>query len=365
MPETARILKFRPSTQGVEPSRSEVAAAVEDFLAADNPDWDAISNPDVLLAVLVRNRENTDREPARVAEQAVAIYSWLANRNVPFGLFDEKDFFLGESSLVAAGAFRQLGQYDASADWLERADTSFQHTMNPAPLVARVQYQRLALKFGQRRYGSVIEFAPALRSSFERLGLELEASKTFFMQGMALKNNGDLEGSFEVFRNLSSSPGNHSESLRARALIEVGAYHGLSERYEDAVSSYQQAATLLEATDEPMIMAHLKASIGETYRAKGELNLAIDSFRLAIKEYSDLGMAAMVAYCRVVTAETLIAAKREREAEWELIAAFPVIEAQNLKEEGAAALLLLREAVTRRMMTEDVVSGMRRVLESK
>jgi hypothetical protein len=55
-----------------------------------------------------------------------------------------------------------------------------------------------------------------------------------------------------------------------------------------------------------------------------------------------------MAYLRVLLAESLLASGREREAEWELLAALPIIESQGLAAEGVAAVSLLRESVARR-----------------
>ena len=58
-------------------------------------------------------------------------------------------------------------------------------------------------------------------------------------------------------------------------------------------------------------------------------------------------MVSLAAYLRIVLAETLLLAGRPREAEIEILAALPTIEAEQMAQEAFAALKLLRKSLDR------------------
>jgi tetratricopeptide (TPR) repeat protein len=289
-----------------------------------------------------------------VAETGLAARSWL--ESLPgYGVFDETDYFLGETALVAATGYRLLGQLDRAESLLDIAEDSFRHTVNPAPLIAKVQFQRLALRYDLHRFQSVLESIGSLRTSFQRLGMLGDAAKAAFLEAMATKQSGQTDRAFSLFTELRGSLSDNSNGVLAGCLVEIGAYHGENQEYDRALQAYDEAADLIALSNQPARMAHLKATIGETYRAKGELNAAVNSFRLAIQHYSSLEMSSMVAYLRVLTAELLLTANREREAEWEIRAALPIIDESRLMAEGLAAMGLLKECLRRRKLDGDVV----------
>ena len=113
-------------------------------------------------------------------------------------------------------------------------------------------------------------------------------------------------------------------------------------------------------TSQPLVAAHLKVAAAEYLRCQNSLGLAAELLRGAVGDYLALEMATFVAYYRVLLAETLIALSRNREAEWEILAALPTIESECMVPEGFAALSLLRESVRRRAAD---VSALREVKE--
>ncbi len=61
-----------------------------------------------------------------------------------------------------------------------------------------------------------------------------------------------------------------------------------------------------------------------------------------------LDMRSQVTYLHLVIAETLISLGRDREAEWEILAALPAIEEMKMAPEALAAVALLRDSARRR-----------------
>ena len=144
MPEVAKVLPFRARVGAVPLlARGGVSACsgLSESSSADRSEQtstSAYSDGDVLTAVCSQLWELINTTPADVAEESPRIYQWLSAKTARDFFFDERDFFLGESALLAAGSFRLLGKREETERWLDRADASFRHTVAPAAHLARV-----------------------------------------------------------------------------------------------------------------------------------------------------------------------------------------------------------------------------------
>ena len=115
MPSSASVLPFRPKTS-IRPSvsRDEARAAAERYL--DTPSAlrsdayiaETLAQSDILLAVCASLKARLSTAPAGVFEESSAAYQWVINNKQPVGLFDERDFFLGELASLTSGAARYL-----------------------------------------------------------------------------------------------------------------------------------------------------------------------------------------------------------------------------------------------------------------
>ncbi len=74
-------------------------------------------------------------------------------------------------------------------------------------------------------------------------------------------------------------------------------------------------------------------------------------------------MRALVAYTHLLIAETLLEMSREREAEWEILAALPEIDEIKMVPEAFAAIALLRESVSRRRPDSSALKQVRAYLQ--
>ena len=112
------------------------------------------------------------------------MYEWLKTGRRALGLFDERDYFLGECALTAGSVFQRLwGSADEGAEiWFDRTEP-FHHTVNSAPLLAIVSYARLALHYDRRQYARVSSWFPSLIQSFRRLSMNRERVKTESSRG--------------------------------------------------------------------------------------------------------------------------------------------------------------------------------------
>ncbi|MGH9425060.1 MAG: hypothetical protein ACRD2L_01960, partial [Terriglobia bacterium] len=137
MPETARVLRF-PERRVIETlSTEEVLARANEYLSLGAERRSAegtafLAYADVLVAVTRTLRDLRNSEPSMVKEHSVFAYRWLEEDEARGGLFDERDFFMGEFALLAATSSRLLGQREEAERWIDRADTAFRHTLNPA-----------------------------------------------------------------------------------------------------------------------------------------------------------------------------------------------------------------------------------------
>jgi tetratricopeptide (TPR) repeat protein len=371
MSPSAKILPFpsRPRNTWLSTGHADLAA--RDFLAipieqrSDDDRSRFLCSPDILLALCSLLKRNRDLAPASVLRESLDIYHWISRPNCDLGLFDERDYLLGEVALIAGGVCRQLGKREEGFLWLDRAEAGFRHTLNPAPGLANVAYARLALRFEMGRYQDVLELTPSLEASFTKLRMELEAAKCCLLLAMTLKQTGENARALELLDGLEEKPALKADQfLRARILSEVGDLHQFEGRLDLAMVAFQKAVSLLEPDTLSAVRADLQLFVGGILKAEGRLEDARDTFRAAQRTYLALEMRPQVAYLHLVIAETLLGLKRDREAEWEILSALPAIEEMKMAPEGLAAVALLHESVRQRRTDPATLRHLQTLLQS-
>ena len=373
MPETAtaRVLPF--------PTRSErpysADRALEDArqylsrLSADGAQerrTALLDTPDVLLSVCALLKDRGVRGDAKFTlDESIALYRTIAASSGPLGTFDEKDYFLGELAYLAAAASRVVGKRADAELWLDRAEAGFRHTVNPAPLLANVTYQRLALRCETGRYEDVIELSPMLALSFAKLNMPTEQDKCIFLEGQALKESGHHDEAISRFESLThGSARDRDPGLAGHALVNLADIHVSDGHYDLAAAAYTGALPLLKQANRPAAIAHLKVVMGETLQRQGLVAAAIESYRAAVDDYHALEMRTWEAYVRVVLAQALLTVGANREAEWQLLAALPTIDEEKMVPEGFVAFALLRESVRLRKTDLEALSNLREHLKA-
>lgn len=372
MPEQGRVLKFppRPSTEASSSYGCALATA-QDYLslasetrASRNGDT-VYSNPDVLMALCSELRELLNVKPAEVGEEATRIYRWLSERSERVGYFDERDFFMGESALLAGGATRLVGDRTASELWLDRAEAAYRHTINPNASLARVAYFRLTLRYDMYRHREVLELLPSVALTFDKLGMLSELGKCMFLEALTLKMLGREADAVTRLETIATGDRFRDDSgLRGLAFLNLGDIWAEEGRFEDALASYRTALPLIAASNRPAALADLKLVVGETLRKMGRTGSAVSALRESVGDYLAIGMRARAAYIRVVLAEALLENGSPREAEWEILAALPTIDEQRMVPESFAALKMLEESVRSRKTDSKALSELRSYLQS-
>ncbi len=368
MPETARILQFRARHGSAPISREEANSRAHAFLATGQRTQDyvdaTLADGDVLSAIHALLWDLINSRPSDVASDGAAIYSWLSSRAERDFFFDERSYFLGEAALLAAGALRLLGRRDETERWLDRADASFRHTVAPAAHLARVSYIRLTLRYDMRRHEEVLELIPSVALTFRKLGMGRDLLKCKFLEAMSMKELGRIDEAAVGLDRLAGCEGIDG-GLAGTALVNLGNLRSEQGSLDLAISAYTQALPLLRAANRFAALADLKLMLGGTLQRAGDISGAILSFRESASEHQALGMETRAAYLRVVLATALIEAGQPREAEWEILAALPTIDREEMVPEGFAAVALLRESVRQRKTDPRALLEVREYLQAK
>src|SRR5262245_59026029 len=201
---TGRVLRFAPRTassdEGLESARAVLKVPVDDrrSRAASLK----LEDPETLLSVCFLLRQRIDTSPVIIREEAGFFYRFLLQPRRDIGLFDEREYFLGEMALIAGTACRQLSRWDEARLWFDRAESGFRHTANSVCELSRLAYQRLALRMEERELDAVLEMAPPLAETFRDLRMPEEVLKCRFLEGLALMESERLSEAVQVFQQI-------------------------------------------------------------------------------------------------------------------------------------------------------------------
>lgn len=308
----------------------------------------ALEDPETLLALCSALRRRVDTSPAAVREEAEFLYRFLEKPYRDIGLFDERDYFLGETALLAGTACRQLSRRDEANQWFERAEAGFRHTINVVGDLSRLAYQRLAERFEERQIDFVREMLPALIDTFRKLDMHDDAVKCRFLEGLALMETDQLADAVTLFHEIAEE----AESL-GNARLTASAYANLTHVYgmlgdtENAMSASAKAIPPLRRLNDRIALAKVQWGLATLLRETGKLPAAIGAYRRAQEDFQAIGMRADYAALNLVVADLLLEQGREVEALREVSEALPVIMELKMAPEGVAALALVRESVRR------------------
>jgi hypothetical protein len=301
------------------------------------------------MAICKELAERVNSDPTLVALEAEAVYRSLEAANPRVGVFDDKDYLLGEFALLAASAYRLMGRREKAAIWHDRSEAAFRHTIGPAASLARVALDRTALHYDTYNFDRVLEAIPSLLKSFEELGMMRQALKTRFIEAMTLKDLNRLEECLSRFQAMRAVDClTEDQTLHGMVLANEAEVLSSIGRQLEAAELIRVAMANRSLVGKPLVAAQLKVAAAEYLKAEGDLAGAAELTRSAIADYVSIEMSTYAAYFRILLAETLLALSRNREAEWEVMAALPTIESEGMVPEGLAAVALLRESVQRR-----------------
>ncbi|HKF43100.1 MAG TPA: hypothetical protein VKG01_08375 [Thermoanaerobaculia bacterium] len=365
------VLKFPSArtSQALSPREAEVQA--EAYLSNNDQNHSDefarryLSDIDVVSALCDKLKAIGENNPQKVADVAEHAYR-IITTNGKLGLFDDQNYALGELAHLRARATRSLGRRDEAELWLCRAEASYRHTVHPTPCLAQVAYTRLALRYDTGRFDEVLELLPSVADSFEKLGMLRDLFKARLFQAMVMKVVGQTRNALITLETLVNQPAvKADQALYGRILVDLGDVYQLENRYAEAMGVYQEALPLLRASGQVTATAALKSVVAATYRSLGRNYEAAQAFAEAKLDFAALGMASDVAYMSILRAEALLAADRNREAEFEVLGALPIIEELNLVSKGLAAVAVLRESARRRKLNPEALRHVGEQLRAK
>jgi tetratricopeptide (TPR) repeat protein len=344
---TGRLLRFPKALLSSEEWRLAGRRILEKLPAdrVGNSSDLGLEEPETLLAISEYLRDLSSDSPAKTRDEADFFYRFLEKPRRPLGLFDERDYFLGEFGLIAGTACRQLSRRDEARLWFDRAEAAFRHTVNSEADLARLAYQRLALRLEERQIDAVMELVPPLIESFQKLGMHEDAVKCRFLHGLALMTSGSEEA-VAVFSEIcleTERLGNRK--LLAAGLVNLTHAFALFGEFGRAAEASEKAIPLLRAVNDKIGLAKVEWGLGTLLREQGQIPSAIEMYRASQKDLNELGVRADVAALSLVVADLLLETGHDKDAMQEILRALPVIDELKMVPEGMAALSLLRESV--------------------
>src|SRR5712692_3317484 len=248
---SGRIIPFRWREHRLSPE--EGWAMAERVLAMPIPERMERANEirledsELLLAVCEVLRSRIETSPMEARAEAEFFYDFLDKPRRRIGLFDEREYYLGELALTAGTTCRILFHREEARRWLDRAEASFTRAANGLAHVARVGYQRLALALEERRLDEVFDLAPLWAESFRSMGLEEDALKCRFLEGCALREKGRFAESVEAVRGICSDAEKQGNvRLVAQAATNLAQYLRLLGKLDEAMDYARKALPLLK-----------------------------------------------------------------------------------------------------------------------
>jgi tetratricopeptide (TPR) repeat protein len=367
---SSNVVRFpwRPRHLDHEESRSVAERALE--VAASERMARAselhLEDPEVLLCITEMLRSRLETTPASVLEDSVFLYNFLDKPLRSIGIHDEREYYLGEFALIAGTANRFLFRIDEAKVWLQRSEANFALTQNANAHWARLAYQRLALAVEERRFDEVLTLAPLWTRTFFRLEMPEDAIKCQFLEGAIRWELGEIDRATEINEKICVDAqllGN--DRLVAQATVNLVRFKGATGAIEQALRHAQKALSLLTKLNNRVHLVKLQWSIGDLLRKQGRSAPALEAYRHAQTEASELGMRGDLAALHLLVADLLLEGEQDAQAEWEIRAALPIIDEERMVPEGFAALSLLRDSLRHRQIDRQALRDLHGYFQEK
>jgi len=347
---SGRILPFRgrplSSEAGMAAAEKVLATPIDERVGKARALH--LEDPETLLALCGVLREQMGTDPASVLTEADFLYRFIEAPKREIGLFDERDYFLGETALLAGTACRCLSHREEAWIWFDRAEAGYRHTMNAPAEMSRLSYQRLAERLEERQLDLVLELLPPLVESFRKLWMPEDALKCRFLEGLAHVERDEPSEAIAIFNQIRAEAEESGYNrLVGEAYVNLIHAHGMLGETEAAIEASRRAIPILKSLDARIVLGKVHWGLAILLRRTGHYNEAIDSYRKAQEQFDAIGMRADIAALNLVVADLLLEEGRSVEALREISEALPVIADLKMAPEGMAALTLVRESVRR------------------
>lgn len=341
-------------------SPEQARPAVDRMLAipiAERPDRAKdLTDPEALLCLCGLLRDLYETSPAMVRQEAEFFYDALARSNGRSCSFDEREYFLGELAMIAGTACRFLFRRDEASRWFSRSEANFVLAQNTSANVARLAYQKLALALEERRLDEVLELAPVWTNNLVKFGLLDDALKCRFLEALASWETGKLSEAaqlFEIIRADAEKLG--KDKQRAQAANNAAMVYALLGERDKSLQRSREALPLFQSLQDFVGIVKLQWGMGNLLRGQGNGVEAVAAYKASLRQAEEIGLRGDVAALHLIIADLLLEIGSERQAEWEIRAALPIIDEERMVPEGMAALTLLRESLKRRQINRQAL----------
>jgi tetratricopeptide (TPR) repeat protein len=306
-----------------------------------------------------------DNDPQRALGDALQLYKIAKMARRRPGVFDDRNYALGETALTVGRAYRMLDQTGLAERWLGVSEQAFRDTMNPAPELARVAQERVAALIYRQNAAEALELTRGTQSVFERYDMQREYWVSRYREGMCLnmlERNDEalplLQQALAAFRAMGD------RSMSANSLQTIGSLHAERGDFSRAIPCMKEAAECFKAVGNKVSLLQAKWGIADAVRLSGNLAGAVPLFEEVVQDYLDAEMPNWAAALRLVLAEVHIELGQSARAEWEVRQALPCLDRPEARPEAVAALLLLKKAVELRRIDKDSLRRAREALEA-
>jgi hypothetical protein len=361
----ADIRPFRRRRLGPEEGRAAATRVLEVPLSERSARAKELflDDPETLLPLFDNFRSRLEVEPKVVYEEIKSLYAFLQSEKPKYPvdafLLDEREYFLGEAARIAGTACRNLALREDARRWLDIAEGWFLLTENASGNIAKVTYQRMALRVEERDFAPVMELLPQLQSGFERLGMQEDYLKARFLEGNILRETDRIPEAIEIFSDIAlQAKSLRNEFLLSHAYVNLVQLNAMLGNVSEATSIAAEAAPILRRLGNRIGLAKLYWGLGYLQQGQKNAGGAIEAFRSSQLEFAEIGMRADVAAVQLLIADLLLDNDQDKQAEWEIRQALPIIDEYKLVPEGFAALSLLRESLRRQKIDRQALRNL-------
>jgi tetratricopeptide (TPR) repeat protein len=306
-----------------------------------------------------------DNDPQRALGDALQLYKIAKTAPRRPGVFDDRNYALGEAALTVGKAYRTLDQTHLAERWLNLSEDAFQQTLNPTPELARVGLERAVAHVYRQRFQEALSIHREIQTVFIRYEMTSSYSLSRFREGYCLRMLGKIEPALQAYEQaLSFFENSGDRNMAATVMQNMGDLYAEAGDLSRALPLMRKAVSIFQHEGNRVSLLQAKWCVADAVRLSGNPSDAVALFAELIQDYSDAEMPNWAAGLRLVQAENLLELGRHSEAEWEIRQALPYLDRPDAGPEAMAAILLLKRAVEARKIDKDSLRRAREALDT-
>jgi hypothetical protein len=318
-----------------------------------------LGDPSVMIGVCEVLHDLRNKRPLIAAREGSLTYQWIVSDETRL-TEEEAQYLAGDLAYSVAGSHRQLGHFRLHEQWLSVARAHFIRTVVSEPLLARLEWSRLAACHSLNRPEKTLEGLPAVRAVFRRHHMAEDELKCDFLEANALKCTSRQQTALELFDAITRSELlDRNPLIAALTFVSIGELHAQLGNPRLGFQFLAESQRHVKEADSPQSYGQFHGVTAEILKNEGQLAGATEEYGKSIEIYRNAGMTGQETYVRLLRADALLAASRDDEAIHDLLCALPVIEREERDLEQWAATALLKESLRRKNINSATVAQVR------